>query len=292
MDPTWYRDPGDGDNVESIRKDWELYHYFISQGVAGRWSYVFRPDVKGDDAVWYHQRMNRDGTRGVIIAKHAKTGTGYFLISTPLANNHGDRYVGGGAHRLAQVFTTDAALPDTGIYADPYDGGYRYYGVPGETYGPLNFLYRTTKSEKEESYVTRIEHQGADGRVGTEFFGMAFQAGAEPIEISALGQFDPGGNRGAYSLTLVRAEDKSVVASATLDMSSTYPDALGFKYAKLDKPIRLEPGIDGPVVVFPRGLDPDTTYDVQTCCSELHLKHPGAKLWQTVFRFRASLPAS
>jgi hypothetical protein len=278
MDPNWYRDPGDGDNVESIRKDWELYHYFISQGVAGRWSYVFRPHVKGDDAVWYHQRMNRDGTRGVIIAKHAKAGTGYFLISTPLANNHGDRYVGGGAHRLAQVLTTDAAVPDTGIYADPFDGGYRYYGAPGEIYGPLNFLYRASKSEEEESYVTRVEHHGADGRVGTEFFGMAFQAGAEPIEISALGQFDPGGNRGTYSLTLVRAEDKSVVASATLDMSSTYPDVLGFKYAKLDKPIRLEAGIDGPIVVFPRGLDAETMYDVQTCCSGLRLKQPGAKL--------------
>ena len=277
MNPTWYRDPGDGDNVESIRKDWEIFHYLVSQGVAGRWSHVFRPRVTGDDAVWYHQRMNQAGTRGMIIAKHAKTGTGYFLISKPLGNNSGDHYQGG-TWNMARVLTTDAAVSDTGIYADPYDGGYRYYGVPGDMYGPLNFRYRTPKAEGEESWVTHLGKRGADRNVETQFFGMAFQTGHEAIEISALGQFDPGDNRGTYSLMLVRAEDKSVVASATLDMSSTYPDALGFKYAKLDKPIRLEPGIDRPVVVFPHGLDGDTMYDVQTCHGSLHIKQQGAKL--------------
>ena len=277
MNPTWYRDPGDGANVESIRKDWELYHYLISQGVAGRWSHVFRPRVKGDDAVWYHQRMNQAGTRGVIITKHAKTGTGYFLISKPLANCSGDHYKGS-TWNMARVLTTDAATPDTGIYADPTDGGYRYYGVPGEIYGPLNFLYRTPKGEQDKSYITRIESHGADNRVETQFFGMAFQTGAEPIEISALGQFDPENNRGTYSLMLVRAEDKSVVASVTLDMSQVQPDPQGFKYAKLDKPIRLEPGLDCPIVVFPHGLDADTMYDVETCHGSLHLKQPGAKL--------------
>jgi hypothetical protein len=277
MNPTWYRDPGDGDNVESIRKDWEIFHYLVSQGVAGRWSHVFRPRVTGDDAVWYHQRMNRDGTRGVIIAKHAKTGTGYFLISKPLSNYSGDHYQGG-TWNMARVLTTDAASPDTGIYADPYDDGYRYYGVPGDMYGPLNFRYRTPQGQGEESFVTHVEKRGADSDVEKKCFGMSFQAGHEAIEISALGQLDPGDNRGTYSLMLVCAEDKSVVASATLDMSSTYPDALGFKYAKLDKPIRLEPGIDRPVVVFPHGLDADTMYDVQTCCSRLNLKQSGARL--------------
>ena len=64
MDPTWYRDPGDGPDVESIRKDWEIYHYLTAQGVVGRWSHVFRPKVDHDDAIWYFQRMNRDGIKG------------------------------------------------------------------------------------------------------------------------------------------------------------------------------------------------------------------------------------
>ncbi len=81
MNPTWYRDPGDGPDVESIRKDWEIYHYLVAQGVAGRWSHVFRPKVDHDDAIWYFQRMNRDGSKGVILTKHAKHGSTYFVTS-------------------------------------------------------------------------------------------------------------------------------------------------------------------------------------------------------------------
>ncbi|MGH9455763.1 MAG: hypothetical protein ACRD2O_17530, partial [Terriglobia bacterium] len=33
LDPCWYRDPGDGPDVEAIRKDWEIYHYLEAQGV-------------------------------------------------------------------------------------------------------------------------------------------------------------------------------------------------------------------------------------------------------------------
>ena len=50
LNPTWYRDPGDGENLDSIRKDWEIYHYLIAKGVAGRGSHVFRPRVTGDAA--------------------------------------------------------------------------------------------------------------------------------------------------------------------------------------------------------------------------------------------------
>jgi len=280
MDPTWYRDPGDGEDVESIRKDWEIYHYLISQGVAGRWSHVFRPRVTGDDAIWYHQRMNADGSRGVIIAKHAKTGAGYFLISKPLANTSGDHYEGH-ANGILKVLTTDAVNLDTGIYQDPTDGEYRYYGNPGEVFGPLNFRYRTAHGE--ESYVTRIAQRGMDRPVDTHFFGMSFQAGSEPIEITELGQFHSGSlgtgaQGGTYSLMLVRAVDKAILASATLDLSQAHVDSLGFKYAKLDKPIRLEAGLDRPVVVFPGGLQAETMYDVQACHSKLHLKQTGAKL--------------
>ena len=82
----------------------------------------------------------------------------------------------------------------------------------------------------------------------------------EPLTITELGQYDAGSlngdNQGIYSLMLIRANDKTVVASVTLDMSKAEVDSLGFKYAKLASPIRLEPGPDKPVVVFPRGLQP------------------------------------
>ena len=60
------------------------------------------------------------------------------------------------------------------------------------------------------------------------------------MTVTHLGQFDPGNNRGTYTLSLVRAEDNKVLATADLDMSQTYPDAMGFKYARLAQPVQLE----------------------------------------------------
>ena len=71
--------------------------------------------------------------------------------------------------------------------------------------------------------------------------------------VTQLGQFDPGNNRGTYTLSLVRADDNKVLATADLDMSQTHPDAMGFKYARLAQPIRLEVA-PKPVVIYPRGL--------------------------------------
>ncbi len=275
LDPTWYRDPGDGRDVESIRKDWELYHYFAAQGVVGRWSHIFRPPVSNDDPIWYTQRMNPDGSKGVIITKHAKTGPAYFLVSKPLANTSGDRYEGGPT-QMPVVSTTQAAAPDTGIYSDPTDGSYGYYGVPGETFGPLNFRYRTSQGER--SFVTQIAHHGVVEHVRQKFFGMAIQTTAEPLTISEVGQYDPGNNRGTYSLMLVRASDKVILGSATLDMSRARVDALGFKYAKLDRPITLDPAPGKPVNIYPRGLKPDARYDVRTYYSGIRVQQSGAEL--------------
>jgi hypothetical protein len=279
LSPTWYRDPGDGDNLESIRKDWEIYHYLIAQGVAGRGSHVFRPRVTNDDPIWYFQRMDAEGSRGIIITKHAKQGPEYFLVSKPLANTSGDRYEGA-TWNMTEVFTTDVATSDTGIYADPIDNEYRYYGVPGEAYGPLNFRYLGHRGE--ESYVMQIGKHGTVRPVSSDYFGMAFQIGEEPLTISELGQYDPGGrtgdNQGSYSLMLIRATDKTVVASVTLDMSRATVDSLGFKYAKLASPVRLEPGPDKPVIIFPRGLQPDRIYEVQTYHAGIDSRESGKQL--------------
>ena len=275
LNPTWYRDPGDGEDLEAIRKDWEIYRYLIAKGVAGRWSHIFRPRVKGDDPIWYSQRMSSNGSSGIIIVKHAKIGTEYFLVSKPMSNFQGDSFEGG-PWQMSQISTTSTVTLDTGIYADPIDDAYRYYGVPGEVYGPLNFRYQTQDGEK--SYATQIAKHGVTNHVGTRFFGMAFQTGNEPVTISELGQFDPSNNQGTYSLMLIRAADSTVLGSVTLDMSQSPVDSSGFKYAKLANPIRLEPGLDSPITVFPNGLQLRTTYDVRTYYSGLHVQRSGASL--------------
>ncbi len=275
LNPTWYRDPGDGEDLEAIRKDWEIYRYLIAKGVAGRWSHIFRPRVKGDDPIWYSQRMNTDGSSGIIITKHAKTGSEYFLVSKPMSNFQDDSFEGGPG-QMSKISTTSAVTLDCGIYADPIDDAYRYYGIPGEVYGPLNFRYQAKDGGK--SYVTQIAKHGVANRVGTRFFGMAFQTGNEPVTISELGQFDPGNNQGTYSLMLIRAADSTVLGSVTLDMGQSPVDSLGFKYAKLANPIRLEPGLDSSITLSPNGLKSNTIYDVRTYYSGLHVQLSGASL--------------
>jgi hypothetical protein len=275
MSPTWYRDPGDGPDLESIRKDWEIYHYLITQGVVGRWSHVFRPKVDNDDAIWYFQRMNRDGTKGVILAKHAKHGSTYFLISRP--SNHSlvstDQYRGN-AGAMNVTSTTAAASIETGIYEDPMDGAYRYYGVPAEGFGPLNMKYQVGSAN--ESLVKKIVRLGAERQVADRFFGIALQLD-KPVTITELGQFDPGNNHGTYTLSLMREGDSKVLATADLDMSRTYPDAEGFKYAHLNQPIELD-AAEPHIVIYPRGLLLAATYDVRGSKSGLHLDETGAKL--------------
>jgi hypothetical protein len=275
MDPTWYRDPGDGPDVEAIRKDWELYHYLVAQGVAGRWSHLFRPKVDNDEAIWYFQRMNRDGSKGVILTKHAKTGSSYFVISRPAKQTVDsiDKYCGG-AGEMNVVETTSAATVGTGIYEDPVDGAFRFYGVPRQEFGPLNIKYQLGGGD--ESLVTKIVQVGAERRVADKFFGMEFQLD-KPMTVTQLGQFDPGNNRGTYTLSLVRADDGKVLGTAELDMSRLHPDALGFKYARLSEPIQLDAPAK-PVVIYPRGLLPEETYDVRASASGLHFQQAGVDL--------------
>jgi hypothetical protein len=276
MDPTWYRDPGNGPDVESIRKDWDIYHYLVAQGVAGRWSHVFRPKVENDDAIWYFQRMNRDSSKGVILTKHAKHGSTYYVISQPAMLSYpssGDQYRGG-AGEMNIATTTSAASLETGIYQDPVDGAFRYYGVPGQGFGPLNVKYQI--GGVDESLVTGIVKLGAERKVSNQFFGIAIRLDA-PMTVSQLGQFDPGNNRGTYTLSLIRADDNKVLATAELDMSQAHPDAVGFKYVRLPHPILLDVSAK-PVVIYPRGLQPTATYEVRASLAGVRLHETGSQL--------------
>jgi hypothetical protein len=284
MNPVWYRDPDDGPDVQAIRKDWELYHYMVAQGVAGRWSHVFRPKVDHDNAIWYAQRMSRNGSKGVIITKHAKTGATYLVTSRLKGHSEESDHYHGGAAAMNVVTTTLAATVTSGIYEDTADGTPRFYGVPGQEFGPLNIKYQEGTSE--QSLVTRIVKLGAERRVrSSQFFGMELEP-REPLTITQLGQHDPWArsgeedfksNRGTYTLSLVRAEDGTVLATADLDMSAAKPDAMGFKYVQLSRPIRLETAAK-PVVIYPKGLVPKAIYDVRTINSDVHVRESGSKL--------------
>jgi hypothetical protein len=125
-----------------------------------------------------------------------------------------DKYRGA-AGDMNVVATTSAASLNTGIYEDPVDGAFRYYGVPGQEFGPLNVKYQKVGNEaglSDESLVTKIARFGADELVADRYFGMELELD-RPMTVTQLGQFDPGNNRGTYTLSLVRADDGRTLAT-------------------------------------------------------------------------------
>ncbi|MCL5096663.1 MAG: hypothetical protein M1608_03860, partial [Candidatus Omnitrophica bacterium] len=73
MAPKWGLYIAD-DEIEQMRIIADLYHYLLKEGVAGRWSLVAHPVVKGDAEHYYFQRLNHDRTRSLIVLKHQAKG--------------------------------------------------------------------------------------------------------------------------------------------------------------------------------------------------------------------------
>jgi len=63
-----------GADAEELRKLCEIYRYLRSQGVAGRWVYMFHPEVAGDTPHYYAQRTSHDRTKACIVLKHKAAG--------------------------------------------------------------------------------------------------------------------------------------------------------------------------------------------------------------------------
>jgi hypothetical protein len=295
MNATWYRDPGDGADVEAIRVDWDLYHYLRAQAVVGRWSHVFRPVVSNDDPIWYFQRMNRDGSKGVIIAKHARVAPTYFLTAQRLSGGEKDGFQGVPSAMCLLSTTKDATI-ETGIYQDPIDGEYRYYGFGNEVYGPVNFRYQDAAGTA--SFATGITKAGAVRPATDRFFGVAIQPATAPLVITELGligrtrdEWEGGANNtGKYRLSIVRADDRQVVASAEIDLTQGNPDRLGFKYVKLATPVRLDPAALKVATVCPRGLNRAAEYDVRCAKSGYRARRTGADLMDNGIEFATMQP--
>jgi len=61
-------------DLEQIRKLCEIYRFLTCEGVAGRWSLMFHPEVKGDAESWYLQRTSFDRKKVCVILKHQAPG--------------------------------------------------------------------------------------------------------------------------------------------------------------------------------------------------------------------------
>lgn len=73
MVPFWGLRANDSD-LELLRQDLDTYKYLLWEGVAGRWSYMFHPKIKGDEQIFYAQRTSYNREKACIILKHQAPG--------------------------------------------------------------------------------------------------------------------------------------------------------------------------------------------------------------------------
>ena len=73
MTPGWYMG-AEGPEQEQLRRLMEIYCYLRQEGVAGRWSHMMHPVIKGDEDYYYDQRTSYDGKKACIIPKHPAKG--------------------------------------------------------------------------------------------------------------------------------------------------------------------------------------------------------------------------
>src|SRR5207248_9505132 len=90
--------------------------------------------------------------------------------------------------------------------------------------------------------------------------------------------------------TVMRAADRSVIASVDLDLTQGAPDRFGFKYARLPKPVQLDPAPGQPVVIHPRGLERGGDYDVRCAKAGYRARRKGADLMDNGIRLATVEP--
>ncbi len=137
MAPAWMGDrglyghePGASldDGMESLRKTFEIYHYLVREGVAGRWVQVYHPKIEGDDPIFYLERLNSDGHRGAIVLKHFISGQVHIY---PKGLHPGETYdVRFQASKLTSKRTGDDLARNGITLVNPKPGELIYLGLP------------------------------------------------------------------------------------------------------------------------------------------------------------------
>ena len=132
-------DTWDPQKLEGMRQLVDIYHFLSSEGVAGRWSHVFRPAVAGDDPIIYFERLSRDGKRGIIISKRPAPGPATirpkgllpdesYLVSYQESSRRENRM---GAELMKNGIVIESMLPGELIYLNlPYHPGNRLDTIP------------------------------------------------------------------------------------------------------------------------------------------------------------------
>jgi hypothetical protein len=156
--PSWaYAD--NKDDMELLRRDViELYHYLLREGVAGRWSYVFHPVVKGDSEHFYFQRSNHDRTKSIIILKHRAEGA---VVVYPRGLILEHKYIVGFDSEAGTVTRSGTDLMEKGIHIRKQKPGELIYlGLPNRPGAARDKTRTKAVGRALKRFETNIGHSG------------------------------------------------------------------------------------------------------------------------------------
>jgi hypothetical protein len=151
----------------------EIYHFLLREGVAGRWSYVAHPEVRGAVEHQYFQRLSHDRTKSCVIIKHRVPGKVTVFPRGLLPGHH--YVVGFDSHRNTVNRAGDDLMTKGIELASPPPGELIYLGLPNRPRGGTD---RIAPKEPGRVYCRRETNVGHTG------VGLYWSPGADDGGIS------------------------------------------------------------------------------------------------------------
>jgi hypothetical protein len=158
MTPFWGMTEASPEERDALRFSNQLYDYLKREGVAGRWSYAFHPQVAGDNPIFYFQRTSRDRTKACIILKHRSQGT---VTVRPVGLLPDHAYVVGFASTRDTTTRTGADLMEHGIeIKDQKPGELIYLGLPDRPGSGADKTPPRAPGQALARFETNLGHNG------------------------------------------------------------------------------------------------------------------------------------
>ncbi len=112
------------EDIERSRIDYEIYHYLLEKGVAGRGSYMYHPEITGDKRAYYMQRVSRDRKRSCMIMRHRPEGKVVIFARGLLSDEMYDvsfqvsaeHFIKSGSELMNDGITTENTAPGEIVY--------------------------------------------------------------------------------------------------------------------------------------------------------------------------------
>lgn len=235
--------------------------YGTSIGIANGWGWSTRDYIVKENTIAYNDVHH--------IAMSTVDVAGIYTLNAQKGTQIRANYV----HDNQRSGTGHAGAPCYGLYLDEgsnwlvvtdnvtlnnYSDGIIFHNTGGSIYSLGNdTLNETTiknagvgkayasislrkSSDVGESLVENVSLGQPENSMNGEV-GMTITVN-EDVTVKALGRFYYLGNSDVHKLTIYDAADGSVVATTSVDMSEGTTDENGFKYALLDKEVKLETG--------------------------------------------------